>query len=1183
MLLEKLEIKGFKSFGERVVMRFDQGITGVVGPNGSGKSNVVDAIRWVLGEQSPKSLRSEKMDNIIFNGSKKRKPLQMAEVLLTFRNHKGLLPTEYTEVSIGRRYYRSGDGEYLLNGITCRLKDIHSLFMDTGIGSDSYAIIELKMVDEILNDVNNARRTIFEEAAGVAKFKSRKKETLKKLSGTDEDLARVEDLLFEIEKNMRSLERQAKQAERFLKLKAEYRALSLGLASLTLSELAEQSQAVSQQLASAQDQKTALDSRLAQTSAAHERQQKVLQQADEQLRAVQQQFNTHLSHIRDLENSRKLRDERLQTRLGEKQRLTQQISQDQQAEASVQQGLAQLAGQQADLQQDIRQQTAELASQEARLSEAKAQTGQAREQVTEAQATRQTREKQLFQLRKELEINHVQQDALQQDLEKALAGQQDRNEHLETYTEEANTLEAKLLEAQAAKERIEAEQQRLSEDIARLEPQIQQARQQLADQHRQLDATRHAHDMTKSMLENLEGYPKAIKHLKKLAAWKQTPLLSDILTCAPDYRIAIENFLEPYLNHFVVMDTNLAWEGIRELRQTSNGRAHFLLAGQFEGAASPPPLAEAIPALEVVEYEPPYAPLLAHLLGHVYLVKTWPKDAPTPKGTVILSQDGQLIAGNQSISGGSIGLFEGKKIGRAKNLEKLAQKLQKRQAEAAQTKTSVSELEQELKVLKSRQDTRAATQQQQTISQVEKKLAALEARKEQFLRYLQDQTDREAIARQKLDELAQKAQALAPKIAVLEQELAEDQKTTEKLESQLRQLQQTQSDISAAYNEQNIQLIKLRNQLQGLEKEAEYKTQAIESTKLRITQSQQELNHAIAQIRELEADAENQGQSLIALYDQRDQLKQQLETTEADYFEQKANIQRNEQLLNQLRKEREQAADQVQTLQQQANQAQLQIATTRERIAVEFEVTAEELEQQTPPTAPSADLQEKVQNLKARLEKFGPVNHTAIEAYEEIRQRHEFITAQRQDLYEAKTSLLQTIQEIDAVARAQFLDTFEQAKANFAQVFKTLFTDDDSCDLLLNEPNDPLNCKIDIIAKPKGKRPLSINQLSGGEKTLTATALLFAIYLIKPAPFCIFDEVDAPLDDANIDKFNRIIRDFSNDSQFIIVTHNKRTMAATDVIYGISMSPEDPGVSMVVPVRLDATEAAKPARADTPL
>jgi len=328
MLLTKLEIRGFKSFGDRVVFHFDEGVTGVVGPNGSGKSNVVDSIRWVLGEQKTRSLRSEKMENVIFNGTKNRKPLQMAEASMTFKNTKNLLPTEYSEVTITRRYYRSGDSEYLLNGVTCRLKDITNLFMDTGIGPDSYAIIELKMVDEILNDQNNSRRSLFEEAAGISKFKKRKKETLKKLEDTDADLERVEDLLHEIGKNMRSLERQAKQAERFLRTKEHYRELALQLAVKSVSTQVSAILRLNKQLEAENDKKLSVAKQMAELDALIESQKTGLIKKEKLLASRQKTLNEHVNKIRTFESDKKIKNERLKYLNDKSQSLQRQVEED---------------------------------------------------------------------------------------------------------------------------------------------------------------------------------------------------------------------------------------------------------------------------------------------------------------------------------------------------------------------------------------------------------------------------------------------------------------------------------------------------------------------------------------------------------------------------------------------------------------------------------------------------------------------------------------------------------------------------------------------------------------------------------------------------------------------------------------------------------------------------------------
>ena len=1175
MLLEKLEIKGFKSFGDRVVLRFDQGITGVVGPNGSGKSNVVDAIRWVLGEQSAKTLRSDKMDNVIFNGSKKRKPLQMAEVILTFRNHKGLLPTEYTEVSIGRRYYRSGDGEYLLNGVTCRLKDIQGLFMDTGIGSDSYAIIELKMVDEILNDVNNARRTIFEEAAGVAKFKKRKKEALSKLSGTDEDLARVEDLVYEIEKNMRSLERQAKQAERYLRLRDEYKGLSVQLAALTIARLQGEFKELKARLTEARDAKAELDAKLAKESAAIEETKAGLGAKEEHLSDRQKALNEQQGRIRKYESEKNIRSERTKNLQEKLERLEAQMGEDSKSNQRVRFSLESLDKEKNQLEIELTKQERDLGEAKIELDNTKAETEEAKITVQKQNKQIEETRQQTYQTRKTQEINQVQIETLQKQIEEETSEASEKQDSLGEFDKRINALVEEIRIKQADQLKTQSRQEEVKHQIGQHEDALQTLREAQAKTHRELDAKKHEHSMTKSMLENLEGYPKAIKFLKKDGAMKQTPLLSDIITCDEAYRVAIESYLESYLNHFVVDQGDSALKAINLLNDSGNGRAHFLLNNRFASSGSmiSKTFENAIPALQVVEYEDQYGGLVDHLLSSVYVVTDKQDRIPQDPDCIFITQNGKIVAGKNSISGGSVGLFQGKKLGRAKNLEKLAEVIKELTRKNTQIQGEINTHESKLGKLKAEKNDAVLFQLRDAISRLEKEQAALQARKEQSAKFLKDRIDKDAAAREKIKELEASSAQLQPEIEKLDAQLEKLTGDKAQLESRLVTVQETQTKASAAYNEFNIRFHQQKNKLQSITNEIGYKQQSFDSSKARIENNQAEQSTTLQAYKQLQSEAGSGEEELTQLYEGLEKHKQELSQSEAFYFDARNQINEAEKALSTIRSQREEATDRLQETQQHVSQTELQVATTQERISVEFEVSLEELKGIEPEEElDEEELQGKVQSIKEKVDKFGPVNHTAIEAYNEIKDRHDFITEQKADLVEAKESLLKTIQEIDAVAREKFLVTFTQARENFIKVFQTLFNEGDTCDLVLAEPEDPLQCKIEILARPKGKRPLSINQLSGGEKTLTATALLFAIYLIKPAPFCIFDEVDAPLDDANIDKFNKIIREFSKESQFIIVTHNKRTMAAADVMYGITMAEQALGVSTVVPVDLGAVD-----------
>lgn len=519
MQLHQLEIKGFKSFADKITINFDNGITGIVGPNGCGKSNVVDAIRWVLGEQKTKNLRSDKMENVIFNGTKRRKPLQMAEVSLTFNNTKNILPTEYSQVTIARRYYRTGDSEYLLNGVPCRLKDINNLFMDTGIGPDSYAIIELKMVDDLLNDKNDSRRGLFEEAAGISKFKIRKKETLRKLEDTDGDLERVEDLLHEITKNMKSLERQARQAEEYFQVKNKYKTYSVALAHQTVGRFQESLDKLKKQLDEENAKRIRTQAEIAQRDAAIEKAKADLINKEKLLASRQRTLNEHVNQIRQYESEKKIKNERLKFLTDKAGSLRQQIADSQRQQADAQANIQQLEHEKV----SVAKQTDELAviveTLKAEHEAQKATAADLQQQLGSQNAAFRQQQEELYSLTKSLEIKQVRISTIKQELEKNSIENLSQTSDLETIAENLAEANAQLRDKMDALQTVQETIADLQEQIAMTDAEIETTRQEITAAQRQLDARQNEYSLTKSMVDSLEGFPEAVQFLSKNPKW----------------------------------------------------------------------------------------------------------------------------------------------------------------------------------------------------------------------------------------------------------------------------------------------------------------------------------------------------------------------------------------------------------------------------------------------------------------------------------------------------------------------------------------------------------------------------------------------------------------------------------------------------------------------------------------
>ena len=837
MRLNKIEIKGFKSFGDKTIINFNSGVTGIVGPNGCGKSNIVDAIRWVLGEQKTSLLRSDKMENIIFNGSKSRKKLQLAEVSISFDNTKNLIPTEYSTVTVTRKYFRSGDSEYLLNDVKCRLKDITNLFLDTGISSNNYAIIELSMVDNILNDKDNSRLHLFEEAAGISKFRKRKKETFNKIRQTESDLDRVEDLVYEIEKNLRSLKRQSDQTKKFYELKDKYKKLSINIAIKATVEKSEKLSKIKNDLKKIEVNDVKLSSGIAKKNANLESLKSSLISFEQELIKKQKVVNNKLDRIRKHEENKKIKKEKLK--------------------------------------------------------------------------------------------------------------------FLEIKSEELN---------------------------------------------------------------------------KKM-----------------------------------------------KLDEESNSRSLF--------------------SIESIKKE------------------------------IFQEED---------------------------SLQKLSKKLSK-------TKEQFSKFEKQIdnKQIK----ISSLDEINQNFRSINFNLKSIQEKKNQIISLIQiEEMNREEIIL-KLNSFEKQVNEILSNVNLLEKSFSDENKELIKLNKQFTKKSKDLSNEEILFN-------KIKNKVNSLNNELDYKSSTYEYNLNQIKLNKKELlkcNDEIKDSKNITSDKDN---LLVDLYKQKDKLEVELNNYENDYHKTREEIDKIDKEIKLNRDKKDQNLILINEYKNEIHELELDLNSVNERIKVEFDLNILDLklDERVFENKSTETIENIIIKTKEKIDKIGQINPLALETYNEMKERNEFISKERNDLLEAKESLLKTINEIDKNATETFLNSFEKIKKYFKDVFRSLFIEDDDCDLILSDKNNPLESSIDILAKPKGKKPISINQLSGGEKTLTATSLLFAIYLLKPAPFCIFDEVDAPLDDNNIDKFNRIIKKFSKDSQFIIVTHNKRTMMNTDVIYGITM-PEQ-GVSKVVPVDL---------------
>ena len=1186
MRLSSLEIKGFKSFGDKVIIHFDKGVTSIVGPNGSGKSNVVDAIRWVLGEQKTRMLRSEKMENIIFNGNKDRKPANLAEVSLSFENTKNILPTEYSTVTITRRLYRTGESEYLLNNVNCRLKDILDLFMDTGIGPDSYAIIELKMVDEILNDKNNAIKNLLEEAAGISKYKIRKKQTLQKLEDTAKDLNRVDDLLFEIERNMKQLESQAKKTERYYKLKEQYKELSMELALFTLSGSKHTFDDLRQREEKHQEEKIMLDTQL-DSSEAHLQELKLASlDKEKELSEAQKNFNEKIALIRQHENDKKVSNEKL-TYLKEKETtLSTQISSDKSTLLETQEQLK-------FIEEDRFNQEHFFTGLESSLVELKTLLDETRmnHDLMKSDIHRLTSEAKGIQLsmhesEKSLAVTQAKKESLQMEMDRLSQDNSSKLTELDDLNSQADSTGKQKEEVEARYNVLQNREEQLSEEIIRLDEELKKHTEDVIAESRKLDAKQNEYNLTKSLVENLEGYPESLRFLRKNSpSASRTPLFSEILNCPTEYKTAIENFLDPYMNYFVIDNIEEASRAVNLLSEASKGRANFFILKNFETHTTPlmENINDCLPALNIVDIEERYRPLCNYLLRNVYIVMENEDHTPflqkDNESLIFVSKNGKYCRTKNSLSGGSVGLFDGKRIGRGKHLENLEGQINTLSSGLEQIKTHRDLVQNQLQESKQSKEnfTSEKNKLQQEVNKSVHEFASVKNKAEHLSATVENNKKIIEGLFQQLnsidDTLHQDNLSFQEHLMQLRSDFDSINLQVTGKQHDFNLLTEQMNRQSDEFNQHNINCIQQQNNIATIIRDQAYKSGLQETLHKNIVANSEELEEVNRRIRELLESSTEFDEQLVGLYTEKEMLDQAVGATEAVYYKTRGSIDELETKIRNIRHQRDQSEQVALSIRDKTTELKIQLNSLKERLNVEFNIDINEIIDKDPsPDLNEDELRDKVNKQKSQIENYGPINPMAVEAYTEIEERYTFIITQKEDLAKAKESLLKTIEEIEITAKENFLNAFTKIRENFIHVFRSLFTKDDDCDLVLMDPANPTESEVQIIAKPKGKRPLSISQLSGGEKTLTATALLFGIYLLKPAPFCIFDEVDAPLDDMNIDKFNNIIRKFSVDSQFIIITHNKRTMASTDVMYGITMVEQ--GVTQVVPVNLAELEEA---------
>lgn len=1181
MYLSKLELIGFKSFAQKVNLQFDNGITSIVGPNGCGKTNIVDAIRWVLGEQRSSTLRSDKMEDVIFNGTKNRKPLGMAEVSLTIENTKGILPTEYSEVTITRRVFRSGESDYLINGTPCRLKDIINLFMDTGMGADAYSVIELKMVETILSDRADDRRRLFEEAAGVTKYKYRRKQAYQKLESVQDDLMRVNDIVKEVEKTVTTLERQAKKAEQYNEYSERLKALEIDLLEREYATISKRLGPLEEKLSTTITEKNRIDEELSRKEALLEVLRGELKEVEQKLIEAQKDLNAQTEKIHRFEEKNLIAEERkksLESNIARYEKETidlqnQKVKLEAEKE-TFQAKIVEIQAALAKIEHDHAKKKLELEQFERTLEAKKAQVKEYNDEVIALINEIAEKKSELNRLKARIENIH---GRIELAAEENLRAEEERKKSDEALAQ---------LSAQDKEHRRNfAEAEMKLAEMERLKQSLEDEIKVLRDKEFELRSVIERKTARMQFLKNLvESHDEFSEGTKFLVAHEEGKFLirttvTDSIQTDAKFRVAVESALGEATGYIVVNNLDEACRGIEILKQTQKGKATFICLDRLPqiNGESGVPLSDGIHgwAVDLIHFEEKYRPLFNFLLDRTVIVDNIDvakKVLNNGSHLKCVTLDGEIITSSGVVKGGSSREEEGGTIGKKIQIEELQQEISDLQRHLDEVHHLLEQKNQEHTIIDLKVYADAVKTFEHEMMDVEVAMAQIEFEKKRATELIQrNNTEREKL-RTEEHSLEESLNLLSPGIGRLEnakidyeQQLTASTQELERLENQWNELSQTVNGL-------NMQVVNLRADLQRQQRELEFSNVTIREILSTLDRRAIDIASAEEEIERLSAEIEENNSILGELNQEFALLQAKQQEVQREQTDKQAKIHEIEVKIRDERQLHDKSINISHELELKISEMKSKLENLKQQALEQFE---HELQLKTYPEDDQfsfGDAREEVRNLKAKIRYLGAVNFAAFDEYKKEKERFDFLTSQRNDLLEAEKTLLDTIEEINMTAQKKFLDTFEKIRENFISTFKSLFDEGDECDLRLEEGIDPLEAKIEIIAKPRGKRPQSIVLLSGGEKTLTAIALLFAIYLVKPSPFCILDEVDAPLDDSNIDRFTKILNKFCDNTQFIVVTHNKRTMEAANALYGVTM--EEDGVSKIVSVRFNESAVA---------
>lgn len=1183
MFLKRLDIIGFKSFADRIGVDFVQGVTAVVGPNGSGKSNITDAIRWVLGEQSAKSLRGSKMEDIIFAGSDSRKPLNYAEVTLTLDNQDEGLAIDYNEVSVTRRVTRAGDSEYLINKQPCRLKDIIDLFMDSGLGREAFSIISQGKVEEILNSKAEDRRTIFEEAAGVLKYKNRKKKAEAKLVETQDNLNRVNDILHELEGQVEPLKIQASMAKDYLEKKEELEKIEVALTVYDIEDLHQKWTLLSEQLAEHQQEEIKLSAQLQVKEAKIEETRDHIAALDESITDLQNVLLHASEELEKLEGRKDVLKER-------KKNASQNRAQLEKSIAELTDKISQLKRNK-EIQEDLVDKLTEQVN--TLQTQLKYKQGKLALFTENIEGKIETLKSEYIDLLNDQAGAKNELKFIDQQLEQQGTKSSRLDSENVKFLEERQKAQNKMLQVQTSLEEVQKslsnqvtsfrEKQRKLENV---QNNYQKQEKTLYQAYQILQQAKSRKEMLEEMEEDYSGFFQGVKEVLKARGKKLKGIegaVAELVTVPKEYETALETALGGALQHIVVDSEQNARMAIQFLKQNSFGRATFLPLSVIKGRVLSDSQLTSIrnhpslvgSAVDLVSFNPKYSEVISNLLGNVVITKDLKGANELAKilqyRCRMVTLDGDIVNPGGSMTGGAQKQKTSSLLTRKGELEELKEKLIIMSEKTSSLESHVKSLKEDVKTHELELETMRKSgeelrQQEQTLKgdfrevefeakNINDRLKIYDLEKGQLIEEQKTITNRKAELNEAITGFKDKIDSLDVQIAKLTEQKTHDISSKETLTKEI-------TDLKVEFAEKNQQFVNAKERLAMIVDELNDSHERYMLYKEDLMLLNSEMEGSTSGEEQLEAAAKRKQQDkeeTISLISSRRQERLQMHAALEDAEIEAKEIKRLHKGMVEVLKDEE----------VKINRLDVELETKLAHLREEYLLSFEGAKEQYPLGMPVEEARKKVKLIKLAIDELGSVNIGAIEEYERVSERYEFLNEQKNDLQEAKDTLYQVIDEMDIEMKKRFEQTFYGIREQFEPVFRALFGGG-RADLKLTHPEDLLNTGVEIVAQPPGKKLQNLGLLSGGERALTAIALLFSILKVRPVPFCILDEVEAALDEANVFRFSQYLKRFSSETQFIVITHRKGTMEEADVLYGVTM--QESGVSKLVSVRLEDTK-----------